>query len=111
MIWLYFMIIMQVTNKIFMVFFTKPNLASLVTLIFFQYLLPLELQDFYGGKTFPISISPNVKISLPLFIRDNKFLYFMFFLSNRHFVLGLWPHFCDNHGHNILRIQNTQNSK
>ena len=45
-----------------------------------------------------VSISLNVKISLPIFICDQFYAlqYFVFFWSNQHFALSLWPngHFC-----------------
>ena len=42
---------------------------------------------------FSISVLPNVTISLPFFICENKTLYFImfrFFQSNHHFGLSLW---------------------
>ena len=45
---------------------------------------------------FSVSISPNVKNYLPIFILDNQFFRFYkvtLFQSNQHFALRLWPHF------------------
>ena len=45
---------------------------------------------------FSLSLLPNVKTFLPIFVCDNKFVRFMFDFSwsNQHFAIGLWPHVC-----------------
>ena len=56
----------------------------------------------HGGKKifFLISILPKVKISLPIFMYENKLFMFYnvpLFWSNQRFALGLWPHKVHRH--------------
>ena len=84
------MMITQVTNKGLIVFLPKEILldtnAISISTSFFK-----KNRTFIAVKLFSISISSNVKISLPTFLCDNEFLCFVifrFFLSNQHFILS-----------------------
>ena len=92
--WFNFFIIMQVTNKVLLVFLHQVILLD-------TYTFSLSTSFFFKKKKLNegniYSISENVKIYLRTFIRDNKFLYFIFFYifrSHRHFALRIWLHFC-----------------
>ena len=83
-------------ESIYSVFHKKK---SCQILILSQYLYILKKQDFQCAKIFfvSISVSPNVKISLPIFITDNSFPFFImfhFFGTNWYFGLSLQLHFC-----------------
>ena len=94
------MIILQVTKSIYS-FFTQRNLAHTNT---FSVSTSIRWTGNLLRYFFSISISSNVKISLSIFICDNKFLCFIifcFFQQNWHFALRLWPYFC--HSHNKLK--------
>ena len=57
------MVIIQVTNKVLILFFTKK---IYLILIFSQYLRPIEVQDFYDSKMYFFQFQYNQRL---------KFLY------------------------------------
>ena len=70
------MIIIQETDKVFIVFFKKEIFLDTNTVSISTSLRGTELL-WHQNLFFSMSISRNVKISLPIFIRENKL--FMFY--------------------------------
>ena len=81
--WLNFMIIIQVTKKVLIVFFS-PKEILLDTNTFSVSTSSKNLEPYCGKKNFFFNFN------LP----KNFFTHFRFFRSKQYFSLSLWPHFC-----------------
>ena len=90
------MIIIQVTYKVFIVFSPKEILLDPNAFLISTSLKKIRVL-LRESLFFSISISPNVRIYLTIFISANKYLCFTvsnFFWLNWYFALSLWSHFC-----------------